>query len=189
MCSKLDFRVPGVRNQPHLCMRRQTRPVRRIPTKRRGHRHQESIARSGISSSIRQLFFVASTVNFTSRCGNRAPGGKPGTSARQTPAPTWTSSDAPRTYPLDRPVGRLEFPGRMSGLARNHTEKEDWQVSMKAEALAFLLLAFAVGSGTSLPPSTMALSAKPVVRAPQPGDDSIPCTPYCKLHPNAPSCD
>jgi hypothetical protein len=101
------------------------------------------------------------------------------------PAPALTSPDAQRRYPPTRPVRPVGFPGRMSGFAKNHMEMEDWQVSMKAQAPAFLLLDFAVGNGTSLAPPMIARSAKPFVSAPH---DCTPCSPYRKFHPHAPQC-
>jgi hypothetical protein len=59
-CSNLDCFLPGVRNQPHLWMRRQTRFVRRNPNESEVHRHQESISIFGISSSINELFLQRS---------------------------------------------------------------------------------------------------------------------------------
>ena len=57
MCSKLDFFLPGIRNQPHLWMSRQTRFVRTIPGKSEVRRHQGSIAKKKISSSICNNYF------------------------------------------------------------------------------------------------------------------------------------
>ena len=57
MCSKLDFLLPGVRNQHHLWMSRQARSVSRLPLESGLHQHQKSIAVSKIpSSSIQDSF-------------------------------------------------------------------------------------------------------------------------------------
>ena len=73
MCSKLDFFLPGVRVQPHLLMRRQTRSVRRFPGCRGPYRHQVSIASLEIPSSALPLFFGGFSVEITITCGNLSP--------------------------------------------------------------------------------------------------------------------
>jgi len=62
-------------------------------------------------------------------------------------------------------------------------------MSMKVQALMFLLFAVVVGSGTALAPTSIGLAAKPIISAPQPPHDCLPCTAYCKRHPNAPQCN
>jgi len=59
MCSKLDFQLPGVRNQPHLWMSRQARSVSRLPRESGLHQLQSSISKSKIPSSCIQDFFIA----------------------------------------------------------------------------------------------------------------------------------
>ena len=62
-------------------------------------------------------------------------------------------------------------------------------MSMKARALGFLLFAVVVGSGTAVAPTSIAVSAKPIISAPQPPHDCLPCTAWCKRHPDAPQCN
>ena len=71
MCSKLVLQVPGVRNQPHLVVSGRARFVRGLPCKSGLRQHQESIATSCISSSLRIPFFDARLVEFIVLCGNR----------------------------------------------------------------------------------------------------------------------
>ena len=73
MCSKLDFFLPGVRNQPHLWMSRQARSVSRLPRESGLHQHQESISKSKVQSSCIQDFFMClsqSPCEFHRCCGN-----------------------------------------------------------------------------------------------------------------------
>ena len=58
MCSKLVLvQKPGVRNQPHLVISERARFVRGLPCKSGLRQHPESISASGISSSVRSIFF------------------------------------------------------------------------------------------------------------------------------------
>src|SRR5579863_8451861 len=51
MCSKLDFFLPGIRNQPHLWMSRQARSVSRLSPESGLHQLQASISKSKFPSS------------------------------------------------------------------------------------------------------------------------------------------
>jgi len=70
MCSMLDFFLPGVRNQPHLMMRRQTRSVSRLPGRRGPYPHQVSIASPRTASSAPESFFGNTSVKITKTCAN-----------------------------------------------------------------------------------------------------------------------
>jgi len=62
MCSKLDFVLPGIRNQPHLWMSRQARSVSRLPPESGLHQLQSSITQSKFPSSCIQDSFTFSRV-------------------------------------------------------------------------------------------------------------------------------
>ena len=72
--SKLDFFLPGIRNQPHLLESRQARSVSRLSPESGLHRHRVSIAKSKIPSSRIQDSFtlvLAGHCEFQRSCGNR----------------------------------------------------------------------------------------------------------------------
>jgi hypothetical protein len=58
MCSKLDFFLSGVGNQPHLWISRQARSVSRLPRESGLHQLQDSIAKTKFPSSCIEEFFI-----------------------------------------------------------------------------------------------------------------------------------
>lgn len=61
-------------------------------------------------------------------------------------------------------------------------------MSMRVWPLLLVLIAVVFATPTVAPTFTSA-SDKPIIAAPKPPHDCLPCTPYCKLHPNAPQCN
>jgi hypothetical protein len=61
-------------------------------------------------------------------------------------------------------------------------------MSMRVWPLLLVLCGIVLGGATPLAPTSLAGAANPIIAAPKPPHDCLPCTPYCKKHPNAPQC-